>query len=82
MAQLTNSRFKTKTVSSKVEGYLEGKDLHATIRALIPKAPPGAKISIWVDVPSGGDYAGMPLAIDDTYENSIKFTVTWEETET
>lgn len=77
MGRVTDSKLKTKTVASKVNGFLEPQDLYAAIRSLVPKAPPSAKISIWVDVPSGGDYSGAPLMVDN--ENTIKFTVTWEE---
>jgi len=79
MGAITNKKSKIKQVASKADGYLEAKDLHAEIRKLVPSAPPGAKINIYVNVPSGGDYSGMPLNIDK--DVNIEFTVTWEENE-
>lgn len=79
MGKVTKSKLKVKTVSSREEGFLDTSDLHKAIRALVPKAPPGAKISIWVDVPEDGNYGGKPLPIDDT--NTVQFMVVWDEEE-
>lgn len=79
MGAITNTKSKVKQISSKVGGYLEAKDLHPLIRKLVPSAPPDAKIDIYIQVPSGGDYSGMPLDIDK--ELNIDFTVSWEENE-
>lgn len=79
MGAITNTKSKVKKVTSKVEGYLEAKDLHPLIRKLVPSAPPDAKIAIYVQVPSSGDYSGMPLDINE--ELNLEFTVSWEDNE-
>ena len=74
MGAITNTKSKVKKITSRAEGYLEVKDLYPAIRKLVPSAPPEAKISVFVQVPSG-----MPLDINENL--NIQFSVTWDEKE-
>jgi hypothetical protein len=58
-------------------GTLELTDFIAAVRTQM-NVPAGASFEFTVTVPSGGDYSGHTLAIDDT-DMPVRFSANWTE---
>lgn len=60
-------------------GALTSETLRDTVLANVPDAPDDAVVEMWVHVPSGGDYSGVRLRLDEGQDTDVQFSVEWEE---
>ncbi len=59
-------------------GQIDLDDLRELLREQLD-VPRTATVQFWVEIPSGGDYSGQPLDIEDEGPQAISFKAEWTE---